>query len=117
MIFGDPTLNVNPIGEPNVNIDIVFQEKGIYFGDQQLFPFFTPVVFGDATVKVSVNNKNQEIHNVLFCVNDELWFTDDTAPFETVVDKKAFGKQKINVVANYNIDESVSDQVYIWKFL
>ncbi|MBS3801587.1 MAG: hypothetical protein KGY65_02425 [Candidatus Thermoplasmatota archaeon] len=117
MIFGDPTLNVNPTIEPSVNIDIVSPEKGIYFGNQQIFPFVTPIVFGDATVKVSVNNKNQEIHNVLFYVNDELWFTDDTAPFETVVDKKAFGKQKINVVANYNIDESVSDQLYIWKFL
>ena len=116
MIFGDPTLQIDPTDEPSVSIEIVSPKKGIFFENQQIIPFFVPVVFSDATIKVSVNTANQEIDNVLFYINDELWTTDNNSPYETIVDKNAFGKQKIKVVANYNEDESVSDQLVIWKF-
>ena len=116
MIFGDPTLQVYPTDKQTPDIEIVHPSDGIYVGAQKVLPFFSPVIIGDTRILVNVASANQEIDNVLFYVNDELWETINLPPYETVFDRTVFGKQNIKVVANYNKDEMVSDQLSVWKF-
>jgi hypothetical protein len=116
MIFGDPTLQVYPTDKQAPHIEIVHPNDGIYVGDQKVFPFFLPVIIGNTRIQVNVASANQEIDNVSFYVNDELWKIINMPPYEMIFDQNVFGKQNIKVVANYNKDDAVSDQLSIWKF-
>ena len=116
VLCGDPTLTITPTGNPSLSISITSPTNGLYLGNNRIFPFFAPVIFGDATIQVDIINPGDGIEQVSFYVNDELCLTDEEFPYECLIDESSFGKQSICVIALDSSGNSVSKTLDIWKF-
>ncbi|RLF58141.1 MAG: hypothetical protein DRN27_06175 [Thermoplasmata archaeon] len=116
VLCGDPTLTINPTKESSLSIDISSPTNGIYTGNNRIFSFFTPLVFGDVTIKIDIINPGDGIKEVSFYVNDELCLIDDEFPYEYFLEGSSFGKQSIQVIATDQNENSVVQQRDIWRF-
>jgi hypothetical protein len=116
VLCGDPTLTISSTSDPVVRINIVSPGNSVYLNDNKLFTFFFPLVFGDTTITVDIINPGYGIKEVLFYVNDELQQNIDTYPYTYTIDKFMFGPQSVSVVATDILDNSVTEQITIWKF-
>ena len=116
ILFGDPTLSMNPPPASSLDIDIVSPTNGLYLGLNQLFPFFAPVVFGAIPIQVEIVDPGDGIREVAFYVDETLVFTDEESPYEYVFDMSSFGKRTIRVVAEDVTYHSTDKEIRIWKF-
>lgn len=116
VLCGDPTLTITSTSDPVVRIDIVSPENSVYLNDNKLFSFFVPLVFGDATITIDIINPGYGIKEVLFYINDEFQQKIDTYPYTYTIDKFMLGPQSVSVIATDILDNSVTEQITIWKF-
>jgi len=116
MLCGDPTLTISKTNSPQLSIDIVSPSNGLYVKENKILPFFVPVIFGDATIKIEIINQGYGIDKVIFYNGQEVLFTDDDAPFEFVYNETTFGKRVITVKAIDTVDNIAEESVTFWKF-
>lgn len=103
VICGDPTLNIYQMSSDKPNIRIIKPENAIYFSDNKLFNFITPVIIGNMSIETKITNPGSGIKNVSFFIDDELIAIVDSIPFYYHFDQRIFGKKTIKVEAiDYN---------------
>ena len=99
VICGDPTLTVFSSDNPRLRIDISNPTDGFYVKDSFIFPFISPVIFGNITLKAQIISPGCGVDSVTFLLNDKELFIDTEYPYEFLIDQFTFGKQKISVRA------------------
>ena len=57
-----------------------------------------------------------EVEKVEFYIDEQLKHTDYEEPYIWAWEKRSFFKHTITTIAYYDTEESVSDDVTVWKF-
>jgi len=116
ILQGDPllTLFVDVSSQPNITI--IHPDKGIYFNDSRICPFFMPLVFGPCTIKVQVSNQGYGLHDVSFFIDNELVHQTTEFPFSFTYDEPRFGRVVIESIVTDIQDQQAIDRLVIWKF-
>jgi hypothetical protein len=115
-LCGDPTLTLSETNSPNPSIEITSPSNGLYIKDKKLLPFFSPVIFGDVTIKIDVINQGYGIEKMIFYNSEKELFTDNEPPFEFIYNTTNFGKQSITVKAIDVVENTAEETVTFWKF-
>jgi hypothetical protein len=102
---------VNSTIEPEIKI--INPGNYIYIDNQQLIPFFKPLIFGNINIKTYVS---EDINSVEFYIDDILKDIDTEEPYEFIWDDISFFKHKIRVIAENNKGKKAEDEILIWKF-
>jgi len=113
VICGDPTLRVSPF----VGIDISKPGKNIYFNNNKILPFFTPVIFGDIDVVMTPYNLD-DIERVEVYIDDTLMANFSSSPFVWHWNEKTPFKIRytISVYAYTTSGNYVTDSLPVWRF-
>ncbi len=96
-------------------IDMEHPKDAIYIKNRPVFPFFTPLVFGEITINVSATDKDTSVEKIEIRINDELigiWYNSSV---RYVWSDSTIGRYKLYVVAydvagNWNVMEKM-----VWK--
>jgi hypothetical protein len=112
-LYGDPSMRREGISNSSSNIDIIHPDKGFYFNNNKIFPFFTSIMIGDVIIQTTASN---DIEYVEFYLDDVYMDTDYNYPFEWSWNESDFFKHKVKVAAYNHLEEQVHDELVIWKF-
>lgn len=112
-LYGDPSMRREGISNSSSNIDIIHPDKGFYFNNYKIFPFFTSIIIGDVIIQTTASN---DIEYVEFYLDDVYMDTDYNYPFEWSWNESDFFKHKVKVAAYNHLEEQVHDELVIWKF-
>ncbi|MFH1013486.1 MAG: PKD domain-containing protein, partial [Thermoplasmatota archaeon] len=96
-------------------IDIEHPKDAIYVKNKPVFPFFTPLVFGEITINISATDEDTSIEKIEIRINDELigiWYNSSV---HYVWSERTIGRYKLYVVAydvagNWKVAEKI-----VWK--
>jgi hypothetical protein len=116
VLCGDPTLCVTPQKDQKLDVKITRPTKAIYIKDEEIIPFFKPLIVGDITVKAEVLNTLYGVNRVEFYVNDELKKIDTTEPYTWKWDEKTFFRHTLKATAFDNHGNSATDKIFVSKF-
>ncbi len=112
-LYGDPSMRREGISDPQMNIEIIHPEKGMYFNNNKISPFFTTIMVGKALIQTKSSN---DIQYVKFYVDDNYMNSDLEEPFEWFWNEIAFFKHTVKVVAYDSFGNHTEDEIIIWKF-
>jgi hypothetical protein len=112
VLCGDPTLRVSPF----VGIDISKPGENIYFNNNKIVPFFSPVIFGDIDVEVTPYNL-EDINFVEVYIDESLVANFSDTPFVFQwSEKKPFRiHYTITAYAYTNNGNYVTDTIDVWR--
>ena len=107
-------------GEEYVRPGVVFStplEKHLYlFGtDKGAFPF--TLIIGKIDVEAQVNGDAGTVQKVDFYKDNTLQFTDTELPYIWTWNKVSFFRHTIKIIAYYDLVNSTSNQIKVWKIL
>ncbi|HEC81565.1 MAG TPA: PKD domain-containing protein, partial [Thermoplasmatales archaeon] len=102
--FTKPTLKVNK------------PEQAIYFNNNRMLPFFTPVIIGNIDIKVTATDESG-VKRVELYIDNVLKANLTTKPYTWRWSEKTFGRHTIKIVAYDNFDNSAEKDIMVWKFL
>jgi hypothetical protein len=114
VMCGDPTLVVHPL----VRIVITKPQNGIYFKNQEVLPFFTPVILGDIDVEVTPYNLG-DLRRVEVYLDNTLEANLSAPPYIWRWDDKNLLQVRYTLkVRAYTLSGNyVGDTVHVWRFL
>lgn len=112
VVCGDPTLCIPTATQ----MKIEKPENAIYFRNNEIMPFFTPLIFGKINVDVDAVNVNYGIDRVEFYVDDDLKETDTMEPYSWMWDDRVFFRRNIKAVAYDNSGNNTTRELLVWKF-
>ena len=97
-------------------IDINDPINAIYVKNRPIFPFFTPLIFGEIQINISAVDEESGVEKIELHINDELIGTWYDSSITWTWSERTFGRFKLYVVVydtagNWNELEKI-----VWKF-
>ena len=97
-------------------IQIIKPMKKIYITNNQIFPFFTPIIIGAINITVEATDPSSAIARVEFYIDEILRFQDESPPYSFYWDSTDFGIYIIKAITYDTCGYSASDDIIVWKF-
>lgn len=116
ILQGDPLLTLFVDASSQPKISLIQPEKGIYFNDSRICPFFTPLIFGPCTIKAQVSNQGYGLKDVSFYIDGTLVHQTTEFPFGFIYDERRFGRVVIESIVTDIQDQQAIDRLVMWKF-
>jgi DNA-binding beta-propeller fold protein YncE len=102
--------NIIPIVEIHKPINV------IYINDQEIVPFFTPLIFGNIQIWPYAIDNESGISQLDLFIDDVLKKSFPAVPYSWTWDIFSFGKHTIKLVAYDGVENSASTELDVWKF-
>ena len=105
----------NESSSPTIRI-LTPKENYLYIAGKEIISLPLTVILGKITVEAEVRGIINEVEKVEFYIDNDLKNTDDDEPFLWLWEEPAFLTHTIKVIAYYNIGETISKEISVWKF-
>ncbi len=98
-------------------IEIITPDKGIYFSNKLVVPFFTTIVFGEISIEISASDSSG-IEKVLFYIDnlDQPVAEALSPPYKFTWNERSFKKHDLRIVVYDNAGRQNMEDIIIWKF-
>ena len=98
-------------------IEIITPNKGIYFSNKLIVPFFTTIVIGEISIEISATDSSG-IEKVLFYIDNQDQPVAEalSPPYKFTWSERSFKKHDIRIVVYDNAGRQNMEDIIIWKF-
>jgi hypothetical protein len=111
-----PKRKVSLVDTTPPSVSITKPEKALYINDEEIMPFFVPLIFGHIQIWPYANDNESGLNRLELYINDELIETFTSVPRSWTWDEKVFGKQTIKLIAYDNAGNDNIAMITVWKF-
>jgi hypothetical protein len=108
------------VGEEYAHPDVIFtnpQENHLYINGNKKCRFPVTLIIGDITIEAQVNGISDDIEKIEFYMDEELLFVDTEVPYNWTWQNKPRYKHTIKTIAHYGEEDTLSNEIVVWKFL
>jgi hypothetical protein len=110
-----------PIGKEHASPAVIItnpKENTLYIAGSEvrnLLHLRKTIVIGKLNIRIEANIPSKECEKIEFFVDNELMFTDDTAPFSWDWTRSPGIIHTLKVVAHYDGEETLANEIEVWK--
>jgi len=96
-------------------VKIINPENAIYFSNQKIIPFFTPVIISNIDIQVEAEDDETDIDYVEIFIDNDQKATLKYLPYKWSWTERVLGKYTITAIAYDDAGNDASDEITIWK--
>jgi len=97
-------------------IELTKPINALYLKNRAVFPFFTPLIFGDIEICPNAIDNESVVERMELYINEDIVYTFYSSSGNWTWNKLAFGRQLIKIIAYDAAGNSNTIKQVVWKF-